>query len=97
MGLLVRLFICIFTAGSLLYLYLDKQNDVMQLYLAIPPLAREVRQLNEQNTRLRYKLERFENPINLLKLSHQPEFSYLKNPSLEEVVIIPFEDNYDKQ
>lgn len=89
MGLTIRLMICIFFAGLMLYLYIDKLNDMTELQLSIPLLAKEVQDIQEKNLELRYEIERFESPLHLMELARKPELGYLKYPSLDEVLILP--------
>lgn len=83
------IFLCIFIAGIALYTYIDKQNELTELRLAIPILAKEVKRIQESNTQLRYEIEQFESPIHLIELARKPEFGHLKYPPLNEVLIIP--------
>lgn len=83
-----QVLICIFVAGLTLYFYIERQNELTELRLTIPALAKEVKQIQEENTRLRYEIEQFESPIHLMELARKPEFSYLKYPNLEEQIIL---------
>ena len=87
-GLLIRLLICIFALGGLLYLYIDKQNDLTELKMQIPKLVRNLRVLEEENAQLKYDIEKLENPDRLMELLRSPEFSHLKQPLLSDVVIV---------
>jgi hypothetical protein len=71
---------------SLLFLYVDKQNNLTEVQLKIPALAKKVRALEEENTRLRYHLEQFENPHHLMQLMALAEYSHLKYPVLPAVL-----------
>ena len=75
------LFFCLF-----LYLYIDMQNSVTKLRLKIPPISDEVRELEEVQKSLLYQKARYEDPKALMKLLRKPEFSYLKKPTLENVI-----------
>lgn len=92
--LFFRLLICIAAAGMTLYLLTEKQNTLTELRIAIPSLTKEVRKLQEENRRLRYEIDRFENPVHLMQLARQPEFGHLKHPSRDTVVQI--EEPYGK-
>lgn len=83
-----RLFICILAAGITLFAYIEKQNELTELRLAIPQLAKEVKNLQEENIRLTYEIEHFESPIHLMELMRKPEFSHLKYPLLPDVVFL---------
>jgi len=87
----LRLAFCIFVAGLTLYLYIDRHNKLTELRLALPQLSREVNMIKEENTRLRYEIERFESPIHLMELLRKPEFSHLHYPYLNEVFVLPQE------
>lgn len=83
-----RLFFCIAIAGLTLFAYIEKQNDLTELRLAIPALAKEVREIQEENIRLIYEIERFESPILLMEMMRKPEFSHLKHPYLNEEIFL---------
>src|SRR5438067_11075492 len=89
MGLLIRLLICISFAGLVLYKYIDKLNDLTELRLSIPVLAREVKDIHEQNLELRYAIDCFESPLHLMELAGKPEFGHLKYPTLNEILLLP--------
>ena len=86
--LALRIFICIVVAGLTLYFYIDKQNELVELRLAIPTLDKEVKAALEENTRLQYEIDRFESPIHLMELARKPEFSHLKYPYTKDIVIL---------
>jgi predicted ATP-grasp superfamily ATP-dependent carboligase len=88
MGWIIRLFLCLFFAGLTLYKYIDKLNSLTELKLAIPALAKEVREIEEKNLELAYEIEQFESPVHLIELVNKPEFGHLKYPSLNEVIIV---------
>ena len=58
-GILSRILVCITFFGVLLYSYVDRQNDVTRLRLEIPQMAKEIKDLREENTRLQYEIELF--------------------------------------
>jgi hypothetical protein len=89
MGLLIRLLICISFVGLILYKYIDKLNDLTELRLSIPILAREVKDIHEQNLELQYNIDSFESPLHLMELARKPEFGHLKYPSLNEIISLP--------
>lgn len=85
----MRFFVCIFAIGVSLIAYIDKQNEVTELRLAIPVLAKDVRSIQEENIRLKYEIESFESPIHLMELMRKPEFGHLKYPYLTEEIFLP--------
>lgn len=88
-GTLLRIFLCIFCAGIFLYSYIEKQNGLTRLRLKIPVLGKEIRDLKEYNTHLKYEIELFESPEHLITLSRNSEFSHLKHPLLKDIVALP--------
>jgi hypothetical protein len=90
--LLARIFVCIFTVSVALYAYIERRNELTELRIAIPALAKEVHVIQEENKRLRYEIDRFESPIHLMELSKKPEFSHLKYPHKNQVVSLPLSD-----
>ena len=91
-GLLKRLLICILTLGLFLYAFIDKQNEITELKMQIPKLAKEVKVLQEENAHLHYKINCFENPQALLNILRKQEYSHLKYPLAEEVIVIRKEE-----
>jgi len=87
-GLLVRLLICIFALGGFLYTYIDKQNDLTELKMEIPELTQVLRILEEENGQLSLEIERLENPSRLIELLRQKEYSHLRYPCVNEVVVL---------
>lgn len=87
-GLLFRLLICIFALGGFLYAYIDKQNDLTELKMEIPELAKQLRNLEEGNNQLSLEVERLENPSHLIELLREKEYSHLRYPYVNEVVVI---------
>jgi len=97
MGLFIRLLICIFVAGLTLYIYIDKLNELTELRLSIPLLAKEVKDIQEKNLELHYLIERFESPSNLMEMAESPEFGHLKYPLITEITLLPEQiDDYVK-
>lgn len=86
--LLVQVFLCILIAGFTVYAYIDKHNELTELRLAIPALAKEVKQIQEENIRLMYDINQFESPIHLMQLARKPEFGHLKYPYYENEIIL---------
>lgn len=89
MELFFRMLICISCAGLLLYMYIDKVNELTELRLSIPKLAGEVKEIEERNLEFQFAIESFESPTNLIELARNPEFGHLKYPSLDNVIILP--------
>lgn len=86
--LFIRIFLCIVFLGGCLYSYLDMQNEITELRIRIPSLTKEVRKIDEINTRLAFEIEVFESPENLMQLVQKSEYAYLKFPTNQEVVLL---------
>jgi hypothetical protein len=87
--ILVRLGICLSVFGICLYSYLNTQNQLTQLRMQIPQVENQIKLIQEENRRLAYEIDKFENPAHLMELVHQPEYSYLKHPLLKEILTVP--------
>ena len=87
-GIFIRIFVCILFLGVCLYSYLDLQNEITGLRIRIPQVVSEVRHIEEENTHLLYKIEKFESPENLIRIAKQSAFSHLKFPIGHEVVTL---------
>lgn len=87
-GIFIRLLICIFVFALCLYSYTDKQNEVTELRIRIPHVAKQIKTLKEENTRLQYEIDQFSNPEHLMELARRSEFSYLKFPLNKEILLL---------
>jgi hypothetical protein len=70
-------------------LYFEKQNALTQLNMRLPEVQRQLASVREENRRMHYEIDQFENPSHLLELAHRPEFSHLKHPLLREILTLP--------
>lgn len=84
----VFIFCGIFVFGFALYTYVEQQNQVTALKLQLPKIAREIKALQEENTRLQFEIDTFENPDNLLKLAAKPQFAHLQHPLSTDVLMV---------
>lgn len=84
----IRIFICIAVAGITLLAYIERQNDLTGLRLAIPALAKEVKATQEDIIRLTYEIEHFNNPAHLTELAKKPDYSHLRFPYTNEEVFL---------
>ena len=88
-NLLLRLGICLSLFGFCLYSYIEMQNNLTTLKIALPEMDQEIKLVREENKRLSYEIEEFQSPSNLIELAHRPEFSHLKHPLLKEILTVP--------
>lgn len=87
-GIFIRVLICIGAIGCFLYAYISKQNSITELRLQIPMVAKELEGILQENTRLQFEIDQFENPQHLMELAGTPPFSHLKYPLLDEIITI---------
>ncbi len=87
--MIIQLTICFLTFCAWLYSYLEKQNQLTHLRIQIPEIAKQLKMIREENTRLQYEIDQFENPEHLIELSRRPEFAHLKQPLQKEILTCP--------
>jgi hypothetical protein len=87
-GILIRIGICITIFGICLYSYIDKQNKLTSLQMIVPHLVKDIDDLAESVKKLQYEIDQFENPMHLLELAKNPEFSHLKHPIIDNILKI---------
>ncbi len=87
-SIIIKIFLCIFITSATLYFYIAKQNELTELRLEIPALGKEVKRIQEENIFLQYEINQFESPIHLMELARKPEFSHLKYPNLDQIIIL---------
>ena len=85
---LILILACIGVCAGFLYSYVEKQNVVTKRRLEIPVLAKEIKDLKEENTHLQYDIEMFESPEHLMELARHHEFSHLKHPMFKEILTV---------
>ena len=83
---LVRLILCVAILGIALYSYIDKHNHLTELRIKVPLLAKKLKTIQDENTRLQFEMEKFENPLNLMELSRKPQYGYLKHPLTSDII-----------
>ena len=88
-NLLLRLGFCLSVFGFCLYSYLNVQNQVTHLKIRLPEVEQEIKLIQEENRRLAYQIDQFENPAHLIELAHYPEYAHLKHPLLKEILTVP--------
>ncbi|MBN1915068.1 MAG: hypothetical protein JW769_04190 [Parachlamydiales bacterium] len=80
--------LCVVLLSVGLYVYVEKQNVLTQLKMELPSLVEEIADIQEENSRYRYEIDQFENPMHLMELMRSPEFAHLKHPILEEIATV---------
>lgn len=86
---LLRLGICLCVGAYCFYSYLNVQMKVTQIKIELPEVEKEIHLIQEENRRLSYEIDQFENPSHLIDLAHYPEYAHLKHPLLKEILTVP--------
>ena len=73
----IRLLILIVLFGASLFSYIDRENSLTAARLALDPVLREVKTLEEGNAVLSYQLSRFEAPSHLFEIAGEPAYGHL--------------------
>lgn len=60
----------------------------MEERLKIPIVKKELRELKEKNILLQYEIDRFEHPSHLMSLSRKNEYSHLRYPIANDVLMV---------
>lgn len=82
----LRLLFTIMILGTFLYTYIRKQNSITFLRLEIPQASEELEEITQENTRLQFEIDQFENPVHLMDLARKPEFRHLKHPLVNDII-----------
>ncbi len=87
-GFMVQVSLGLVTLGACLFSYLEKQNELTELRIYVPKLVKEIKLIQEDNIRLKYQIQKFESPENLMQLATDSKFSHLKYPLSKEVLVL---------
>ena len=90
-GPLGKILICVVSFSAALCAYLHARNDVTKLMIQLPKLSHDLSLIEEQNTILKYEIERFENPSYLLGLLKTVEYAHLHMDSDVKTIAIKSE------
>jgi hypothetical protein len=83
---LLKIGVCLVALSFVLYRHIDEQNKITALKIVLPQAMKELKTLKEETMNLRYRIEQFESPENLLALSKKNEFSHLQYPLAKELI-----------
>ena len=84
----MKVLICLMSFGGVLYSYLAEQNDLTRLRMKVPELRVQLSAVVEENMRLKFQAETFENPSHLMQLASRHEYSHLKHPCTQAVLSV---------
>jgi hypothetical protein len=93
---LTKWILCLATVVVMLYLYIDKQNELINLRIQVRALTKELKSIQENNISLQYEVDRFESPVHLMELAKKPMFSHLKYPYIKDIMILQHPPVSDK-
>lgn len=85
---LLKLTVCIAACAYAGYGQIEEQNQVTAMRMQIPRLQQEITAIEEEIERLRFDLDTFENPSNLMMMAKHSEFSHLRFPYHEDVLVL---------
>ncbi|MCI5052936.1 MAG: hypothetical protein MRY21_07385 [Simkaniaceae bacterium] len=86
--LLAKVLVCLASFGFMLYGYLEATNALTIKRMQLPELAKQLAAIQENNARLQFEVDSFENPSHLLELLAKKEYSHLKHPVVDQVLLI---------
>jgi hypothetical protein len=86
MAFISRLFFCVLIVGAALYAYVHKHNALIEMRIRLPLLSRELQAIEEENVRLQFAIEKFENPLHLMEIAREPQYAYLKHPLITDII-----------
>ena len=81
-------FTSVFIVTMTLYAYLNKHNALTELRIKLPQVKKELKAVEEENVRLLFEIERFEQPLHLMELARKPQYAHLKHPPISDIIII---------
>ncbi|MDR3624959.1 MAG: hypothetical protein P4L16_07470 [Chlamydiales bacterium] len=87
MFIFTKILSVIVICGVFLFSYLNQHVELTKLRLRVPAVARELKMIQEENSHFQYEIDVFESPINLIELARKPEFSYLKHPRQDKIIV----------
>jgi hypothetical protein len=87
-----KFFVSVLVVSITLYAYLNKHNALTMLRIKLPQVKKELKAIEEENTRLRFEIEKFEQPLHLMELARKPQYAHLKHPNSSDIIIL-----YDEQ
>ena len=87
-GLFIRILLCIVVMGGFLYAYMLKQNNITELRLHIPLAAKELEAILQENVRLQFEIDRFENPQHLMELQQPATIQPPQTPFAHSIITL---------
>ncbi len=88
---ILKLAVCILGCTLVSYEHIYELNKMTAMRIQIPQIQQEIAYVNEEIDRLNFEFRIAENPVHLLSLAKNAEFSELHYPLQEEVVVLNLE------
>ena len=85
---ILKLAVCILGCTAVSYEHIHELNKLTAMRIQIPQIQQEIAYVNEEIDRLNFEFRSVENPVHLLSLAKNAEFSELRYPLQEEVVVL---------
>ena len=85
---LSKILACFLIAALFLFLLIERNNKLTALRIEVPEMKRNLQTALQENERLSFEIEQFENPLHLMELSRRPEFRHLEFPKLDRVIMV---------
>ncbi len=92
-SLFIQLVVFLGCATFFFYEDIEEQNRIAALKMELPKVSQNLKNVREELTRLRYEIEQFESPANLLHLAEASEYRHLKQPFAKDIVAITEKEN----
>jgi len=86
------LFTVVLIIAVAVFAYIEKRNRLTSLRIEVPILAKKFKTLEDENNRLSFEIEKFENPLHLMELMRSPQYSHLKHPYTNEIITVEMND-----
>jgi uncharacterized coiled-coil protein SlyX len=83
-----RFLFCVGVVTLFLFAYVEQHNRLTRLRIEVPLQEKKLKELQDENTRLQFEIEKFENPLNLMELAKKPQFSHLKHPYVTDIITV---------
>ncbi len=89
---MIKLVVCVIAVATVSYEHLYEINQLTAKRMMIPSLEQEIALMNEEIDEVNFAFQTVENPIKLLKIAKNPDYSGLKFPLEEDLVILTSTD-----
>ena len=85
---IAKIAVCIIGCAAISYEHIHELNKLTAMRIQIPQIAQEIALVNEEIDRLDFEFQSIENPVHLLYLAKNAEYSDLKYPLQEDILVV---------